>query len=469
MAENGGRFSGQPGKPALGTAEHHDWLEGEVRAYVLEVPKPTRRGFVLWTRGRRWTAASKDFERYPGGWSYCLERARGGAPGFVGFDLEDVPDTADVPMDPIPDEWEARRLKTKVDEDGNVKEQWIAARPEAASAQLVEERPDGHRLRGVSTLVSGDGKILNQWIKTDRDADAKAAFFCELCKDLPALLGDVRAEPIEPPEVAWSDLLAVYPIGDAHFALLTHAAETGEDWCLAKAEAITVAAMRDLVQRGPRTKQAILLNLGDYYHADDSTNRTRRSGHALYTDATFKRSRRAGIRALVSMIRLALEHHDEVIVRNLKGNHDDDSADWLDVALALYFEHEPRVVVSDSEALHEYHRHGKVLLGMTHGHTSKPEDLGAIMASEQPEAWGQTRHRHWLCGHLHHKIVSKDTRGCTVEVFRVLGPRTKYEAGLGLRAARDMNRITYHAEWGEVSREIVSAQALMAQLEQEAA
>ena len=58
----------------------------------------------------------------------------------------------------------------------------------------------------------------------------------------------------------------------------------------------------------------------------------------------------------------------------------------------------------------QYFTFGKNLIGVTHGDTAKMPDLGSIMATDRPREWGDSIHRYWLTGHVHHDQV-KEYRG----------------------------------------------------------
>jgi hypothetical protein len=74
-----------------------------------------------------------------------------------------------------------------------------------------------------------------------------------------------------------------------------------------------------------------------------------------------------------------------------------------------------------------------------------------IMAADEPEKWGETKHRYWYVGHVHHQDV-KEYRGGVVEYFRTLAARDAWHAGQGYRAGRDMRLIVHHREFGEIER-----------------
>lgn len=319
----------------------------------------------------------------------------------------------------------------------------------------TEEEP---RPRGVttSTLVDADGVTKLQWIKERSVKESRLELLERLLRDLPDHI-EPRADAAPAPAVATdADLLAVYPMGDPHLGMLSWKPETGASWDLDRSEAVHRAAFDTLVERGPRTRRAILAPLGDFFHADDSSNRTSRSGHALDVDGRYGKILATGLRLLVYAADRLLEHHDSVAVEPLTGNHDDHSALMLGVALDAYYRNEPRVQVSMSPAIHRYHRFGECLLGFTHGHTGKLAGLGGVMACDRPEDWGATRWRHWITGHRH-SSQRLEVPGAIVEVFRTLAPADAWAAGEGYRSGRDQHRIVYHRRWGEVSRSLVSA------------
>ncbi len=131
----------------------------------------------------------------------------------------------------------------------------------------------------------------------------------------------------------------------------------------------------------------------------------------------------------------------------------------LQLALWAYFKDEPRVNVSLCPKARTYFRFGANLLGVAHGHgkaQANPKDLESCMANERARDWGETRHRWWLLGHVHHR-TQKETRGCLVEHFRTLAPRDAHAAFEGYGSGRDLHRIVLHREDGEVDRQIVSA------------
>jgi UDP-2,3-diacylglucosamine pyrophosphatase LpxH len=310
--------------------------------------------------------------------------------------------------------------------------------------------PDGYTIKGSSTYFDKDGNPAGQWLKTtvdtQRQAELMRAAVAALSKDVAGMAPIVAA-----PATTNADLLAVYPLGDPHFGMYAWAKETGDDFDLKTARRLTMGAVDRLVSSAPAAETAIILPLGDIFHANDQTNQTPAHKHQLDVDSRFVHVLQVGIETFRHCILRALEKHSRVVCRFVSGNHDPQAVWALAFTIAAYFDKEPRVEVDLSPSAHWFYRFGKVLIGATHGDKSKAEQLLGVMACDRAEDWGQTRHRYWYCGHVHHSSV-KEFPGVTVETFRTLAASDAYAAGHGYRAGRDMRAIILHREHGEVER-----------------
>ncbi len=310
--------------------------------------------------------------------------------------------------------------------------------------------PDGFTVRGVSTYYDSEGQVRGQWVKSRADDTRRE----QIIRDFVAsLVEDVRglAPAVTRPVAAKSQLLCTIPMGDPHFGMYAYAAETGDDFDLKIADRITRGAVDRLIDAAPEADTCIIENLGDFFHADDSKNRTPQSGHALDVDTRYALVVQVGLKALVYCINRAREKFPNVIYRGNPGNHDPHAALMLSLCLSAYFDGVEGVTIDLSPAAYWYCRGGKVLLGTCHGDGAKHGDLPLLMATDVPEDWGASKFRHWHVGHVHH-WTGKEHPGCVVETFRTLAGRDAWHAGKGYRAGRDMHLIVYHKEFGEVER-----------------
>lgn len=323
-----------------------------------------------------------------------------------------------------------------------------------AVGEPVPLPPLGPHAAARSTLIDADGNVKLQWIKTGRTdrLDALLEAIKRLGDDMP------KAEAVAAPSYTESDLLCVYPMGDPHLGMLAWAPEAGENFDTTIAERQLFAAADQLVNLAPAAQHALVLNLGDYFHADGPANTTT-AGTRVDVDGRWAKVLAAGIRTMRRIVDRALEKHAHVTVINEIGNHDTNSSIMLSLALAQFYERESRVTVDTSPEPFHWYRFGACLIGAHHGNRVKRDDLGAVMACDRAKDWGETRHRRIYVGHVHHDTV-KELRGVTVESLRTLAPSDAWHRGQGYRSGRDMKLDVWHREHGHINRHIVGVSQL---------
>lgn len=307
----------------------------------------------------------------------------------------------------------------------------------------------GYAMGKVTVQRSKDGDVERTWERQSPDA----ARSDEVLREFAATLaeGVKGLAPVTPaPEGCRDDLMCVIPIGDPHFGLRVWSQEGGANFNLDIAERLTCSAIDRLTASAPKARTAILLNLGDHFHADSQANTTS-GGTAVDVDGRWAKIQQVGLRAMLHAIGRLLERHERVIVRINRGNHDKHSAYALSLMISCYFHNEPRVEVDLSPAAVWYMQFGSVLIGSTHGDTIKGDKLIGVMAADRPQEWGQTRHRYWFVGHVHHSDI-KEYPGGIVEYLRTLAPGDAWHHGQGYRSGRDMRLVVMHKEHGEVER-----------------
>lgn len=329
---------------------------------------------------------------------------------------------------------------------------------EAAGRALPDgDAPKGYFLRGRSTLYNKDGDIIGEWVKTAKDTEDE---YQQLVAAIEGITDKMpKPSSIKKPKGFLSDdLLTVIPLGDPHLGMFSWGEETGQDFDLGIAEANLVRAVDHLVSLAPKAKQALLINLGDFFHADSSFNQTTR-GTRVDVDSRWAKVLRVGIRTMRRCIDRLLETHEKVTVICEIGNHDSHSAVMLALALDQFYENEPRVTIDTSPAKFHWYRFGKNLIGVTHGDTVKPKDLAGVMSVDRAKDWGDTDHRYWYIGHVHHDSV-KEFPGVTVESFRTLAPADAWHKGQGYRSGQDLKLDVIHKTYGRVNRHIVGIRQL---------
>lgn len=313
--------------------------------------------------------------------------------------------------------------------------------------------PDGFAVKGVSTLYGDDGQVKAQWVKSTADAEARERMIREA---VAASVADLPKITRRKACGTWNaSLMTAYPIGDPHIGMRAWAEECGADWDLAIAERVHCNAMAALVESAPATEQALIVNLGDMLHYDSMGAVTPQSGHLLDADGRYAKVVHVAIKVIRQCIESALSKHKTVHVINAPGNHDPTGALWMSAALSHIYEREPRVTVDTTPSLFAYYRWGKCLIGIHHGHTCKADKLPGVMAADRAQDWGETKHRMWWQGHIHHASV-KEYPGVIVESFGALASKDAYATQGGWRSRESMTAIVLHKEYGEVGRNLMT-------------
>lgn len=327
-----------------------------------------------------------------------------------------------------------------------------AARMGYAPGNFESGVAPGYAMGKVTVQRNAQGGVERTWERQSPDAEALQQYY-------DAIRETLREEatplpPVSAPDYADGNLLTVIPLGDPHFGMFAWEKETGENFDLDIAEKRTFETVDRIVARSPASGTAMLLNLGDFFHANDGTNKTQRSGALLDVDGRYTKIAMVGYRAMERCILRLLEKHKHVIVRNNKGNHDPEAFCILTVSLMARFHDNPRVTVEATPSPFYYYRWGNTLIGSTHGDGAKLVDLPMIMANDRKHDWAQSIWRVWHVGHFHHnqKIVQKDLVGCEVETHRTLAATDAWHHHSGYRSYKDLKGIVYDKEMGEVMR-----------------
>jgi len=331
--------------------------------------------------------------------------------------------------------------------------------PDFASTHRL---PAGMRMKGISAYVDEAGLVQRSWLKMEQDRDAGIKLMLDnLGEILESYKGAAKPVPLGKPKGGYDkDLMSWYPIGDHHFGMYAWAEETGVDYDTEIAGSLLRDAIDKLVNASPVSESAAILNVGDFFHMDNTKNVTNQSGNILDVDTRWTKVVQVGVNALRYCVERALQKHRKVHLFNVMGNHDTHSATALSMVMSAIYENEPRVEVHVTANTFQYHEFGKCMVGMNHGDTvKKRENYVGIMARDMPEMWGRTRFRYWWLGHIHNS-QREELPGCLLETFRTLAARDAWHASMGYGSGRDMTCIVLHREYGEIERHTVPVQMI---------
>jgi len=199
----------------------------------------------------------------------------------------------------------------------------IGHSPEDDAAGLA---PPGFCIKGKSVLRKTEYGLV--WTKTREDMaqqwEILVSSMTEAAENLKGLVPKAKA-----PKFTNPDLLAIYPFGDPHVGMYAWHGDAQDDFDLDSAVALFTGCTQELVDSVPPAEQALICFLGDFFHSDNQSNRTARSGFQLDVDSRWSKVLQVGVNIAVSLIRLALLKHKAVHVITEIGNHDDHSAIML--------------------------------------------------------------------------------------------------------------------------------------------
>jgi hypothetical protein len=315
--------------------------------------------------------------------------------------------------------------------------------------------PEGEIVIGRSIYTTTD-EGEKAWLKTRRTMTEAArdkalqGFVDGLVKGLPKY--KAKAKPKS--KKFDTETLPTIVIGDAHFGMRADARETkARDYDTKIASNDMLDAIEYLVDAAPASEQALLVNVGDFIHANGSSGTTF-AGTKLDVDTRIEVVLETAAQTFMFAVDKILSKHKNLTLIMARGNHDSDTAIALALILKFYYSKEPRVNILDPHGFFHTLQFGKNLLAVHHGDKVRAAKLGAILPKMLPEQWSATVYRKWLVGHIHHQNAIETDNGVFVEAFGTLAPPDSWHAGAGYGASSVMNQVVFHRDGGEVLRHV---------------
>jgi len=326
-----------------------------------------------------------------------------------------------------------------------------ASKGVAPHRDLTHQTAAGFETKRVSTAYKEDGSVALQWhIQEPQKQSLKERLGLMIDGIKDDLTGFKTA--VKAPEKVNSDYLAMYVLGDHHFGMLADS-ETkfdDEDWDVKIASQVLLDSTERLANRVGDAEVGVLLNVGDFFHADSSKNETT-AGTRVDVDTRIGKTFKLGGRLFQILIDKMLKTHKRVIVINVRGNHDSDMACHLSSCLELLYDKEPRVEVlpNYSKFIHlQWHNN---LFVFHHGDRIKHEQILQTVIKNLDNEWSQSKNRYCHLGHIHHH-TAREVGSMHFEHFGSLTSTDQWHSDSGYGAERSMTAIVYHKDSGEDSR-----------------
>lgn len=248
--------------------------------------------------------------------------------------------------------------------------------------------------------------------------------------------------------------LVMISIPDAHLGKLSWHEETGADYDLRIAVDVFREAVESLLSKiaGYGVNRICLVLGNDFLNADNFALTTTR-GTPQHGDGRFPKVYRKGRELLVWTIEQCLSVAPVQVIM-IPGNHDEQSVFTLGDSLMCWFRNCADVEIDNRPTSRKYMEFGKNLLAFEHGDGVKPKEMPLIMAAEAPEAWGRTKWREVITGHLH-KTKLEDFVGVNVRILPSLCAADKWHHKQGyVGSRRAAEAYVYHIEDGWVGTAI---------------
>lgn len=317
---------------------------------------------------------------------------------------------------------------------------------------------DGLDVKGTSRYYKlDDGGI---WIKTDKEKEAMAARFEEIGR---SFLSDIKPKPEvkKSKEHTHDDLMTAYVLSDFHLGMYSNYDK--DKWDTKHAEYVLYKWVDTSIQNSLPSHTAVFIQLGDFYHANDTKGITPASGHILDIDTSWEDVIEIGMAALEYAIERMLEKHERVHVIVAEANHDIDAAKWMQRWFDRFYQDNPRLTVDCTKGGYYAYKFGDVALYAHHGHGRGINDVSKTLTAMYPEIYGQTKRRYAHIGHFHHakRRPMGDDGLMDVEIHSTLAAKDQYAVTKGYLSSRSAKNITYHKEHGKIGESIITPSMLL--------
>ena len=330
-------------------------------------------------------------------------------------------------------------------------EEKAASKAVAPHKSVNRETMEGFEAKRVSTAYKEDGTVALQWVIQEPEKRSMKQKLDAMLEGMKDDLTEFK-KPVKAPKKNNADYLAMYMIGDHHYGMLADS-ETkvdDDDWDVKIATKILVESTDRLANRVGNAEVGVLLNVGDFFHADSSANTTTK-GTPVDVDTRIGKTFKLAGRLFQVLIDKMLETHKEVVVINVRGNHDSDMACHLSSCLELLYSKEKRVNVLQNYSKFIHYQWHNNLFVFHHGDRMKHEQILQVVIKNLDDQWSQSKNRYCHLGHIHHH-TAREVGSMHFEHWGSLTATDQWHSDSGYGAERSMTAVVYHRDHGEDSR-----------------
>lgn len=199
-----------------------------------------------------------------------------------------------------------------------------------------------------------------------------------------------------------NDFWQVLVVADPHFGKYSWRGTTGyPDYDLEIAQQHVSGAGLELLNWGDtafKPGRRTIAFLGDVFHYD-TPHGTTTGGTPLERDGRMPKMVDVGTDTIMGLIE-ASARTAQTDVLFVRGNHDEALTTFLQKAVRMACQNNPRITVDATHTHRKYLFHQGTLLGFTHGDKAK-KVLPSLMPHEAKQYWPEATYYEWHTGHTH--------------------------------------------------------------------
>lgn len=242
-------------------------------------------------------------------------------------------------------------------------------------------------------------------------------------------------------------LMGFLPLFDAHIGLQM------PNYGLDEAVSRLVGASFEAIDAMPAAGCIAIINGGDFTHQNDDSNQTPQSRHPLPISANYLDTTDAATDARIAIIEYAARKFDRVETKDLRGNHDPNTARIIRASLRQRYMGHDRIKVDLEGVTHFSRVFGNNLISGHHGDIKRQlKDMALALSDKYRKERAEASFHEHHTGHLHHiKEYRFDMGGIHFCQHGAISPKSNHDDDNLYRGDSILQGITYRERGGRKS------------------
>jgi hypothetical protein len=277
------------------------------------------------------------------------------------------------------------------------------------------------------------GEVSHGWLKTtkaDTNGHKHSLFFkvgheTDFIANVVEGLKGYEFQPVKVTKIIKADKIGLINIYDAHINKLSVYETTKHNSSIEDNVRVFREAFASLFDRCfAENVERIVFPIGnDFYNDDNHGFTTSGTPQDVYPD--WSNSFTLGLNAIRWCVDYSISKGVKIDLVTIYSNHDKAKLWYLSKCLEIAYEKNEYVTLDFQRIQFKYYEYGRCMMAFAHGDTTKVNDYHNIMASDEPEMWGRTKHRSMWLGHEHtskkYKYLNhEDRRGVEINHMRAM-------------------------------------------------